>query len=75
MAAPEFVIVTTALDSADAATTLAQAIVEARLAACVQQNRITSTYWWQQSIETADEIRLTAKSPGLSSAAATIRSK
>ena len=61
MPASEFVIVTTTLDSTEAAAGLADAIVQARLAACVQQDRITSTYRWQQAIETADEIRLTAK--------------
>ena len=43
------------------AQTIAQALVEERLAACVQSHAITSTYRWQRAIETAPEIMLIAK--------------
>ena len=43
------------------AQTIAKALVEDRLAACVQSHPITSTYRWQGAIETAPEVMLTAK--------------
>ena len=48
-------VMTTAETKADAQA-IANAIVEKRLAACVQIiGPITSTYWWQGEIETAEE--------------------
>jgi periplasmic divalent cation tolerance protein len=48
-------VVTTAGTKADAQQ-IARAVVEKRLAACVQIiGPITSTYWWQGKIETAEE--------------------
>ena len=48
-------VVTTAATKADAQA-IATAVVGKRLAACAQViGPITSTYWWQGKIETADE--------------------
>jgi periplasmic divalent cation tolerance protein len=48
-------VVTTTETKADAQA-IAHAIVEKRLAGCVQIiGPITSTYWWQGEIETAEE--------------------
>jgi len=50
------VIVTTTVDSEDAAGQLSREAVEQRLAACGQVvGPITSTYWWEGQIETARE--------------------
>jgi len=50
------VIVTTTVDSEDAAAGLSRAAVEARLAACGQVvGPISSTYWWNGELETARE--------------------
>jgi periplasmic divalent cation tolerance protein len=50
-----FQVVTTAGTKADAQQ-IARAVVEKRLAGCVQIiGPITSTYWWQGEIETAEE--------------------
>jgi periplasmic divalent cation tolerance protein len=50
------VIVTTTVDSEAAAQRLSRAAVEVRLAACGQViGPITSTYWWEGEIETAQE--------------------
>lgn len=50
------VIVTTTVDSADAADQISKAAVRARLAACGHVfGPITSTYWWQDKLETAQE--------------------
>ena len=57
-------VVTTTSNRADAER-LARALVEQRLAACVQiDGPITSIYHWQGAIETAEEWRLTVKSLG-----------
>jgi len=48
-------VITTAITRADAQA-IASAVVARRLAACAQViGPITSTYWWQGQIETADE--------------------
>lgn len=50
------VIVTTTVDSEDVAAQLSRGAVEERLAACGQVvGPITSTYWWEGQIETAQE--------------------
>jgi periplasmic divalent cation tolerance protein len=52
----EAVQVTTTVDSVEAAERMARALVEERLAACVQvQGPIASTYRWQGAIERAAE--------------------
>jgi periplasmic divalent cation tolerance protein len=59
---PDFIHVVTTIDSAEAAAAIAQALVEQRLAACVQvAGPITSTYWWQGEIQTAQEWYCVAK--------------
>ena len=57
----DLVIVSIACGSETEAQTIAKALVEDRLAACVQSHAITSTYRWQGAIETAPEIMLTGK--------------
>ena len=55
-------VVTTAESKADAQT-IANAVVEQRLAGCAQViGPITSTYWWQGKIETAEEWLCVIKS-------------
>jgi periplasmic divalent cation tolerance protein len=52
----EFVQVLTTTNSRELADTLARALVERRLAACVQiAGPVKSVYRWQGTIETADE--------------------
>jgi periplasmic divalent cation tolerance protein len=53
---PEFIQVMTAIDSKDGAQKIAEVVVGKRLAACAQVlGPITSTYWWQGAMETAEE--------------------
>jgi periplasmic divalent cation tolerance protein len=48
--------VITTTDSKDEAQRIAAALVERRLAACVQiVGPITSTFWWEGKVETAEE--------------------
>jgi periplasmic divalent cation tolerance protein len=55
-------VITTTGEREDA-DRIAQALIESRLAACVQvQGPITSTYRWQGQIETAEEWQCCAKS-------------
>jgi periplasmic divalent cation tolerance protein len=54
--------VVTTVGDRSAAHGLARSAVDARLAACAQVGGpITSTYWWQGAIETADEYQVTFK--------------
>ncbi|MBC5809955.1 MAG: divalent-cation tolerance protein CutA [Candidatus Eremiobacteraeota bacterium] len=54
--------VTTTTDSAENAARIAEALVDARFAACVQiDGPITSRYWWDGKVETAQEWRCTIK--------------
>lgn len=58
----EFIEVSTAIDSAEGAQAIAQTLVSKRLAACVHvSGPITSTYWWQGTMEQAQEWLCTAK--------------
>ncbi len=72
MASPEpaadtqakFLQVQTTTDSRAEAVELAHAAVAARLAACAQvAGPIASTYWWDESIERAEEWLLMLKLP------------
>lgn len=45
----------------DQAPTLARAMVEARLAACVQQLPVQSTYRWEGDVESGEEVLLLCK--------------
>jgi periplasmic divalent cation tolerance protein len=56
-----FVVITTTVDSEAAAQELAAALVEARLAACVQCVPIRSVYRWKGAVESAAEYLLLAK--------------
>ena len=56
-----FAIVTTTLGDAEAARAMARALVEARLAACVQILPIESVYRWEGVVETAPEHMLVCK--------------
>ena len=54
-------VVTTTAERADA-DRIARALVEQRLAACVQvSGPVTSSYWWNGKIETSTEWLCTAK--------------
>jgi periplasmic divalent cation tolerance protein len=56
--------VKTTTDSKEEAESLARAIVEARLAACVQVlGPIWSIYWWNEKVEEAAEWVCTMKTP------------
>jgi len=55
-------IVLTTIDNPDAARSLAHALVERRLAACVSiVERVHSVYRWQGTVETVDEWMLLIK--------------
>ena len=58
---PYIQVVTTAPDRASAEQ-LADRLLEARLAACVQISPCTSRYHWQGAIEQAEEVVCTVKS-------------
>jgi len=58
----EFIQVSTATDKREEAERISKAIVENRLAACVQiSGPITSIYWWKDNLEEAEEWLLTMK--------------
>ena len=48
------VVMTTAPDK-EQAERIAMAVLEARLAACVQIQAITSYYWWEEKIDSGNE--------------------
>jgi periplasmic divalent cation tolerance protein len=61
---PQFLQVQTTTDSRAEAVELAQAAVEARLAACAQvAGPIASTYWWEDALERAEEWLIMLKLP------------
>jgi len=52
----EYIQVVTAIEKRENAEKIAKALVEKRLAACVQiLGPIVSTYWWKGTIERAEE--------------------
>ncbi|GLZ79608.1 cytochrome c biogenesis protein [Actinorhabdospora filicis] len=56
--------VTTTVDTREAAEVLSRSAVEARVAACSQvSGPLTSTYWWQGTIETSEEWYVVFKTP------------
>jgi periplasmic divalent cation tolerance protein len=60
---PDYIQVVTTTEHRENADRIAQALVEQRLAACVQiSGPITSTYRWQGKIETTQEWQCRAKS-------------
>ncbi|HSV65021.1 MAG TPA: divalent-cation tolerance protein CutA [Mycobacteriales bacterium] len=59
---PNHLQVLTTTDSRQAAEQIARAVVEARAAACAQiVGPITSTYWWEGKVETAEEWQVLMK--------------
>jgi periplasmic divalent cation tolerance protein len=59
----DYIQVMTTTGSRADAQKVARALVEARLAGCVQiVGPITSTYWWQGQVEAAEEYLCLAKS-------------
>lgn len=59
-----FIQVQTTTDSRAEAMELAQAAVEARLAACAQvAGPLASTYWWEDELERAEEWLVMLKLP------------
>ena len=56
-----YVIVMTTCASEEQARALTTALLEKRLAACVQASDISSSYWWKGAIETSNEVRLMIK--------------
>ena len=59
----EYLQVITTTETREQAETIARSVVEKRLAACAQiVGPISSTYWWKDKIETADEWLLLLKS-------------
>ena len=60
----EYLQVQTTTDSRTEAMELARAAVEARLAACAQvAGPVTSTYWWDEGVERAEEWLIMLKLP------------
>lgn len=58
----EFIQVMTTIDSQEGAQKIAESLVSRRLVACAQvSGPITSTYWWQGKMETAQEWLCLAK--------------
>jgi periplasmic divalent cation tolerance protein len=57
----ELSAVTTTVATADDARRLAQAVLQQRLAACVQVEPITSHYRWQGALHEESELRLVCK--------------
>lgn len=57
----DYVVVSTTVEHEDDASRLADSVVEARLAACVQFLPVRSTYRWQGKLEHAVETLLLMK--------------
>ena len=58
-----YIQVTTTTETESVAQAIARAVVEKRLAACAKViGPITSTYWWQGKVETAQEWLCAIKS-------------
>ncbi len=55
------IAVLTTIDSEEGASAIATALVERRLAACVQISRIDSVYTWQGEVQQSPEFRLLVK--------------
>lgn len=58
---PEFIAAQTTVNSAAGAEQLAAAVVDSRLAACVQISEVTSVYRWAGAVEKSSEQLLTLK--------------
>ncbi|WP_294533992.1 divalent-cation tolerance protein CutA [uncultured Rhodoblastus sp.] len=68
-------VVTTTTDRESVAEKIAQALLEKRLAACVQVHQVNSRYVWKGAIERADEwsLSIKARAADFDEIAATIR--
>jgi periplasmic divalent cation tolerance protein len=55
MADVDACVVMTTAPSKEQAERIAMAVLEARLAACVQIQAITSYYWWEEKIDSGNE--------------------
>lgn len=64
MSDTRYVMVMTTCANDEQAARIATALVEKKLAACVQASHITSTYRWKGAIETEPEVRLLIKAKG-----------
>lgn len=60
-AAQQLVLVLTTVAEENDATRIARELVMRKLAACVSQTQIRSTFVWQGSLESSAEIQLTIK--------------
>lgn len=60
----EHITVLTTTDTADRASDLARAVVEARAAACAQiEGPVRSVYWWDGALQEEQEWRILFKLP------------
>jgi periplasmic divalent cation tolerance protein len=57
----EIVAILTTIDSAERAQGIASALVERKLAACVQISEVESVYSWQGTVQREREFRIMAK--------------
>lgn len=57
----KYVIVMTTCPIDEEANRIAAALVQGKMAACVQTSAITSTYRWQGAVESSKEVRLMIK--------------
>ncbi len=57
----DFIIIMTTCPNHEEAKRLSSALIETKLAACIQSSQIESTYRWQGVIETEKEVRLLLK--------------
>ena len=58
----EYIQVVTTIDNRDTALKIADELVKKRLAGCVQvMGPITSTYWWNDKIESSSEWQIVIK--------------
>lgn len=58
---PDAVVIMTTVDSDELARSLAAALLESRLAACVQQSPIVSRFRWKKALQEEREILLLVK--------------
>ena len=57
----EFIVMITAVPEEDEARSLADRLIEERLAACIQMEQVESKYRWQGRVESDSEFRLMIK--------------
>jgi len=56
-----FVLVHTTAPSQEVSNQISEAVLNARLAACVSSHEVKSKYWWQGKLEEATEVQLVLK--------------